>query len=90
MVDWKMLRIPSYRTKIVQDSTDKPDKNVKQVEIHPIEWDAQIFFMDGTNRQGMRLDMNRLLDFYVASETKGTIRKKEDLMIRMSFIGTST
>ena len=35
VVDWKMLKIPVYRGEVVADSTGRPDRKVKNVEIHP-------------------------------------------------------
>jgi hypothetical protein len=37
VVGWKMLKIPVYRGEVVADSTGRPDRKVKKVEIHPIE-----------------------------------------------------
>ncbi len=81
-----MLIIPSYEIEIVQDSTHKPNKKVKQVELHPVEWDAQLVFkVDNKGKQDAIVPIANILDIQEISETKGRIKKKEDLMVKIVF-----
>lgn len=88
VVDWKMLKIPVYRAEVVSDSTGKPDKKVKNVEIHPIEWDGQIVLSGG--RAIATLPIDQVRDVSVISRPKGIIKKKEDLAVKISFTGHDT
>jgi hypothetical protein len=71
-----MLKIPIYKTELVSDSTGRPDKRVKNVEIHPIEWDSQIVFTSG--RTTAVIPIAQVHDVSVVSSHKGIIKKKED------------
>lgn len=85
VVDWKMLKIPIYRAEVVSDSTGRPDKKVRNIEIHPIEWDAQIVLSGG--RTIATLPIDQVLDVSVVSRPKGIIKKKEDLTVKITFTG---
>ena len=88
VVDWKMLKIAVYRAEVVSDSTGKPDKKVKNVEIHPIEWDAQIVLSGGHAIATLPID--QVHDVSVVSRPKGIIKKKEDLAVKITFTGNDT
>src|ERR671918_427280 len=88
VVDWKMLKIPVYRGEVVADSTGRPDTKVKNVEIHPIEWDARIVLSGGRAIAALPIDQVR--DVSVVSRPKGIIKKKEDQAVRIAFTGNDT
>jgi ribosomal protein L40E len=86
IVDRRLLVIPFCRIEMVSDSMGKPDKRVDHVEIHPVEWDAKIVFAATKARiRPVGLPITTITDVSVASETKGTFRKKEDLMLKINF-----
>ena len=73
------------RGEVVADSTGRPDRKVKNVEIHPIEWDARIVLSGG--RPIATLPIDQVRDVSVVSRPKGIIKKKEDLTVKITFTG---
>ncbi|HZD82259.1 MAG TPA: zinc ribbon domain-containing protein [Nitrososphaeraceae archaeon] len=92
MVDRKMLQIPLYEIEGIENiTTGQIDKKVKYLELHPVEWDAQIVFgykyAYNDSKQPFGFYIGNILDIYVTSESKGMIKKKEDLMVAMTILG---
>lgn len=88
VVDWNVLKIPVYRAEVVSDSTGRPNKKVKNIEIHPTEWDAQIVLSGG--RAIATLPIDQIRDVSVVSKPKGIIKKKEDLTVKITYASNDT
>jgi hypothetical protein len=55
---------------------------------YPREWDGQIVFSSGPNsKTTASIPIKNISDFYIVSESKGRIVKKEDRMIHIAFRG---
>ena len=51
-----------------------------------MEWDAQLVFkVDNKGKQDAIVPIANILDIQEISETKGRIKKKEDLMVKIVF-----
>jgi ribosomal protein L40E len=86
IIDWRLLKIPIYKIELVSDSFGKPDKRVNVVEIHPVEWNSDIVFVAlKTKVPPVEIPVSNITDVSVISEKKGTFRKKEDLMLKITF-----
>jgi hypothetical protein len=86
IVDWRLLKIPFYKIELVSNSFGKPDKRVNYVEVHPVEWDAQIVFAAlKTKIPPVGIPVTSIVDISAISETKGLFRKKEDRMLKITF-----
>src|SRR5690348_10981720 len=81
MVDPKLLsnNIPSFKVKIIADSTGKSPKSIKGIVVHPIEWDAKIVFLvdngGGRNKNNQNMPImliTRVKDFHILD--KSTMR----------------
>ena len=66
MVDVKLLQhdIPSFKIKVVNDSTGNPATNIRHVEVHPVEWDAQIVFSADNKKPSALVPINNVVDLY--------------------------
>jgi hypothetical protein len=83
LVDQRLLKIPFCAIEVVSDSTGKPDKRLSQVEIHPVEWDALMVF-SGPKTKPIGIPITNIT-VSVVSGAKGTFRKKEDRMLKITF-----
>jgi hypothetical protein len=83
-----LLRIPVYRVVIVQSSVGSADrKNIEQVEVHPIESIAHLVFWDKKKKNVLQIPITNIIETTVVSEMIGKVRKKEDLMVLITFKG---
>jgi ribosomal protein L40E len=83
-----LLRIPVYRLEVVQSSIRSVDrKNIEQVEVHPIESIANLVFWDKKKKNVLQIPIADILETTVVSDKIGKIRKKEDLMVLITFNG---
>lgn len=86
IVDRRLLAIPFYRMEMVSDSTGRPDKRANHVEIHPVEWDAKIVFAAVKSPvKPVGIPITNFVNISTVSETKGTFRRQEDLMLKINF-----
>jgi ribosomal protein L40E len=83
-----LLRIPVYRVEVVQSTVDSANrKNIEQVEVHPIESIAHLVFWDKKKNNVFQIPIVSIIETIVVSEKIGKIRKKEDLMVQITFKG---
>jgi hypothetical protein len=86
IVDKRLVVIPFYKIEMVSDSRGKPATWINDVEIHPVEWDAKIVFKAlKAPVKPVGIPITNIIDVSIVSETKGTFRKKEDLMLKINF-----
>jgi hypothetical protein len=83
-----LLRLPVYGVEVVECSVDSIDrKNVEKVEVYPIESFAHLAFWDKKKKNTLQIPVVNITDTTVISEKIGRIKKKEDLMIQITFEG---
>ncbi|MGA9845719.1 MAG: zinc ribbon domain-containing protein, partial [Nitrososphaeraceae archaeon] len=82
-----MLHVARYKVDILDSSMGAKFKDIDQVEVHPIEWDGMLFFSDGkkNTKKTFSLDISDIVELYKATETKGRVIKKENLVVEIIF-----
>jgi hypothetical protein len=87
-----MLNVPTYKIGIVNNSMGITLNDIDQVEIHPIEWDGMLFFSDGKkdSKKTFSIYAEDIIELKKASETKGRVLKKADLVVEIIFRAANT
>jgi double zinc ribbon protein len=87
------LEMHTYKIEIV-DFTLAPNieypvdfRNLRQIELHPIEWDGLIVLSNPKNKkERIEIPSGNIVDTQTISEAKGHVIKKEDLMIQITYM----
>jgi ribosomal protein L40E len=87
IVERRLLKIPFYKIEMISNSFGNPNKKVNHVEIHPIEWDSLVVFAAlKTKIPPVGIPIKNITDVSIISEAKGLFRKKDDLMLKITFV----
>ncbi|MDQ6724386.1 MAG: zinc ribbon domain-containing protein [Thermoproteota archaeon] len=80
-----LLKIPTYKIEFILGTVDNSYKELDTMEVRPIELDASILFYNRKNKEGPLLPISFINDIKVISQTIGIFRKKEKVMVEISF-----
>ena len=80
-----LLEIPTYKIEFVLEIDDKSYNELDTMEVRPIELDASILFYNSKSKEGPLLPISSITDIKVVSQTRGLFRKREKLMVEISF-----
>jgi hypothetical protein len=93
MVRPDMLDTHNYEIEVVDFSSGSNNenttefKNLKKIELHPLEWDGLIVLYNPKKDKEQRLEIpvGNITDIQLISEKKGHIIKKENLMVQILY-----
>ncbi|MGA9845721.1 MAG: zinc ribbon domain-containing protein [Nitrososphaeraceae archaeon] len=88
IIDANMLALLFYKVEF-SEWDGRPNNSIRHVEIHPPEWNAWVVFSDKQSKNGIGFPVTNILDIKVISAIQGTIIKKQDLMLKLTFNGMS-
>jgi hypothetical protein len=80
-----LLEIPTYKIEFVLGTDDKSHNGLDTLEVRPIELDASILFYNSKSKEGPLLPISTITDIKVVNQTRGIFRKREKLMVEISF-----
>jgi hypothetical protein len=80
-----LLEIPTYKIEFVLGTDDRSHNGLDTMEVRPIELDASILFYNSKSKEGPLLPISTITDIKVVNQTRGIFRKREKLMVEISF-----
>lgn len=80
-----LLEIPTYKIEFVLETDDKSYNELDTMEVRPIELDESILFYNSKSKEGPLLPISSITDIKVVPQTRGIFRKREKLMVEISF-----
>ncbi len=80
-----MLVINEYEVKALVVNDKKEYNDIDRLRLNPIELGASIFLFNKKEERGFHVPIKLINDVHIVSETVGKIRKKQDLMLFVSY-----
>ncbi len=74
-----------YLVKALLENNEKEYNDIDRLRLNPIELGATIFLFNKKEERGFHVPINLINDVHIVSETVGKIRKKQDLMLFVSY-----
>jgi hypothetical protein len=79
-----MVLLNEYEIKVLIQNDEK-NYNVNSLRLYPIELGAYIYIFNKKEESGFHIPIKLINDVHIVSETVGKIRKKQDLMLFVSY-----
>lgn len=80
-----MIILNEYEVKALVENDEKEYDDIDRLRLNPIELGASIFLFNKKEERGFHVPIKLINDVHIVSETVGKIRKKQDLMLFVSY-----
>ena len=84
----EMMVLNEYEIKVLIQNDEK-NYRINTLRLYPIELGAYIYLFNKKEESGFRIPIKLINDIHIVSETVGKIRKKQDLMLFVSYFHNS-